>query len=87
MKHVTRSIRFPEDLFEQLEQVAEREDRTVNSLVVHLVRRGMGLYRGPQQTLPIDPSSPIAQREPGGGTPSSVSEGWGEPNPSGPIDQ
>jgi hypothetical protein len=58
MKHVTRSIRFPEDLFEEIEVVAEREDRTVNSLVVHLVRRGIERYKAdPSATSDLQPAT------------------------------
>lgn len=38
---IKKLLRLPPDLNEQLSEWAQREDRSVNSLIVHLLRRAV----------------------------------------------
>jgi metal-responsive CopG/Arc/MetJ family transcriptional regulator len=43
-KDVVRSVRLPDDLYEQVAAIAKRDDRKISDMIIHLVRLGYERY-------------------------------------------
>lgn len=50
------NTRLPDDLYQHALQLAEYEERSMNQMLVRLIRHGLKTYRSPQE-LPEDDAS------------------------------
>jgi hypothetical protein len=53
-KRVTTTIRMPEELLDEIRQMAHEEERPLNTQLLRLIRAGLEHYRG-DDSKPIQP--------------------------------
>jgi hypothetical protein len=44
-KQSNLTVRFPEDLLEKIRQIAKRDERSINSEIIYLLKKAIGEYK------------------------------------------